>query len=468
MANNEAEKSEKSEMPPPELNEKIVGEHQYQSEFGDSPASAWSHPPTHLPTSPVVTAYDSGQSPRAMNVIVARPPSLKTLPEAYLLWFPLGLIGLHHFYLRRYAFGLLYLFTGGLLGVGWIVDAFRMPLLVRDANRRIQRGPANLNEKESETDNKKSIIDAYILWFPLGIIGLHHYYLRRPAWGVAYTFTFGLLGIGWLIDAFRIPGLVSEANERLARQENVPSVKTVGNAYVLGATPAGLFGAHHFYLGRIPFGIYYMLTLGGFGIGWIVDLFRMPWLVERANNVNSQFLGTRHKYVDDAYVMAFPGGFLGIHHFYLERPCWGMLYLFTGGLFGVGWLVDLCRMPCLVAEANKRLTEEATMMYEVRDQMGGAYTMGGNSGIVVIPQYHQSAAAIFPKPQTSIVIDPSTLGYNGPNSAAASSLDPPPYNESLTTMSYDQQTTRPTVDQPPAYYRYGSMDDVEKKQPPPE
>jgi TM2 domain-containing membrane protein YozV len=72
--------------------------------------------------------------------------------------------------------------------------------------------------------------------------------------------------------------------------------KTVGNAYILGATPAGLFGAHHFYLGRITFGIYYLLTLGGFGIGWIVDWIRMPWLVERANNVDRQLLGTRLVY----------------------------------------------------------------------------------------------------------------------------------------------------------------------------
>lgn len=69
--------------------------------------------------------------------------------------------------------------------------------------------------------------------------------------------------------------------------------KNVLNAYVLGATPAGLFGAHHFYLGRIAFGVYYMLTLGGFGVGWIVDWFRMPVLVERANHPERYLLGNR-------------------------------------------------------------------------------------------------------------------------------------------------------------------------------
>jgi TM2 domain-containing membrane protein YozV len=89
--------------------------------------------------------------------------------------------------------------------------------------------------------------------------------------------------------------------------------------------------------------------------------------------------------------MAFPAGIFGLHHFYLERPYWGILYLLSGGLFGVGWLVDMCRMPCLVAEANKRLTEEAAMMHEVREQIGGAYVVSGKSDIVVIPQYNQPA-----------------------------------------------------------------------------
>ncbi len=35
----------------------------------------------------------------------------------------------------------------------------------------------------------------------------------------------------------------------------------------------GYFGAHHFYTGRIGMGILYLLTLGLFGIGWIVDIF---------------------------------------------------------------------------------------------------------------------------------------------------------------------------------------------------
>jgi TM2 domain-containing membrane protein YozV len=397
--------------------------------------------------------------PQAVTVVVARPAPLKSITEAYLLWFPLGLIGLHHFYLRRYAFGVLYLFTLGLLGVGWLVDGFRIPCLVRDANRRIKRKLDTRRCDDDADDKHVSLCDAYILWFPLGLIGLHHYYLRRPVWGVAYTFTLGLFGIGWLVDAFRMPCLVNEANERLAHENRVPHMKSLGSAYALGLTPAGLFGAHHFYLGNIAFGVYYMLTLGGFGVGWITDWFRMPLLVKRANNPNEHLLGDRHKYVDDAYVMAFPAGFLGLHHFYLERPCWGVLYLFTLGLCGVGWLVDLCRMPCLVADTNKRLEAEAAMMYEVREQIGGACVITNRADVLCYPQ----PPPAYPPPQELVVGDAekSKMVFEAPTTESGQltiTQNPPPYSER--SFEATSLPTAPAPDHPPAYT---GLEEPEKK-----
>lgn len=34
-------------------------------------------------------------------------------------------------------------------------------------------------------------------------------------------------------------------------------------------------------------------------------------------------------------------GVLGVHHFYVGRVGMGIAYIFTGGLFGIGWLVDI-------------------------------------------------------------------------------------------------------------------------------
>lgn len=41
-----------------------------------------------------------------------------------LLWFFLGYLGIHHFYAGRNGKGLLYLFTGGLCGIGLLIDLF--------------------------------------------------------------------------------------------------------------------------------------------------------------------------------------------------------------------------------------------------------------------------------------------------------------------------------------------------------
>ena len=50
--------------------------------------------------------------------------SSKNKNASLLLCFFLGLLGAHLFYAGRWKRGLVYLFTGGLLGFGWLVDTF--------------------------------------------------------------------------------------------------------------------------------------------------------------------------------------------------------------------------------------------------------------------------------------------------------------------------------------------------------
>lgn len=62
-----------------------------------------------------------------------------------------------------------------------------------------------------------------------------------------------------------------------------------------------------------------------------------------------------------AYVLWFVWGLLGVHKFYLGRPVWGFVYILTGGLLGVGWLVDLFTLPWQVRRFRMRwLTALAT------------------------------------------------------------------------------------------------------------
>jgi TM2 domain-containing membrane protein YozV len=59
---------------------------------------------------------------------------------AYCLWFFLGLLGIHRFYLGRPLTGLLWFATGGLLGVGWIFDFFWTAVMVNDENHEARFG----------------------------------------------------------------------------------------------------------------------------------------------------------------------------------------------------------------------------------------------------------------------------------------------------------------------------------------
>ena len=46
-----------------------------------------------------------------------------------------------------------------------------------------------------------------------------------------------------------------------------------------------------------------------------------------------------------AWLWCFFLGLFGAHYFYVGKTGMGFLYLFTAGLFGIGWIVDLIRIP---------------------------------------------------------------------------------------------------------------------------
>jgi TM2 domain-containing membrane protein YozV len=72
--------------------------------------------------------------------------------------------------------------------------------------------------------NKKTALIAYLLWFFVGILGGHNFYLKRT--GVAVTqliLSITVVGLAitvfWvLVDAFLIPGWVRNQNNLLAMQ----------------------------------------------------------------------------------------------------------------------------------------------------------------------------------------------------------------------------------------------------------
>ncbi len=64
-----------------------------------------------------------------------------------------------------------------------------------------------------------------------------------------------------------------------------------------------------------------------------------------------------------AYLLWFLGGFgtLGFHRFYLNKVGTGILWLLSGGMFGIGAFVDLLTLPMQVREANLRKSYQAAL-----------------------------------------------------------------------------------------------------------
>lgn len=54
----------------------------------------------------------------------------RSVAVAYCLWFFLGVFGIHRFYLDRNVSGIIYLFTLGIFGIGWLGTARRRRLCI--------------------------------------------------------------------------------------------------------------------------------------------------------------------------------------------------------------------------------------------------------------------------------------------------------------------------------------------------
>jgi len=121
-----------------------------------------------------------------------------------------------------------------------------------------------------------SIPIGYAFWI-FGFLGAHRFYYGKPVTGTIWFFSFGLLGVGWLIDLFLIPSMDREADLRF---EDGTYDYTV--AWLL-LTFLGFFGVHRFYLGKWISGLIWVLTGGLFTVGWLYDLWNLNRIVSERN-----------------------------------------------------------------------------------------------------------------------------------------------------------------------------------------
>ena len=121
-----------------------------------------------------------------------------------------------------------------------------------------------------------SVAIGYIVWI-FGFTGSHRFYYGKPITGTIWFFTLGLLGIGWLIDLFLIPGMDREAERRF-----VPGPIDYNVAWLL-LTFLGYLGVHRFYMGKIFTGLLWAVTGGLCGLGWLYDLCTLNGQVDEIN-----------------------------------------------------------------------------------------------------------------------------------------------------------------------------------------
>ena len=112
----------------------------------------------------------------------------------------------------------------------------------------------------------------------------------------------------------------------------------------------GFFGAHRFYFGKPITGTIWFFTVGLLFIGWIIDLLLIPGMARQAD----WRFAPGHLDYNVAWILLVFLGVFGIHRFYLGKWITGLIYLLTGGLFGLGCLYDLWTLNRQVDMLNRR------------------------------------------------------------------------------------------------------------------
>jgi len=138
----------------------------------------------------------------------------------YILWI-FGFTGAHRFYYGKTKTGVLWFFTGGLLGVGWLIDLFLIPRMDRQADKRFSVG---------STDYTVGWAMLTFLW----MFGAHRFYMGKVGTGILVLVSSGMaallaptvvfaipfLALVWLAALYDFLTLNSQIDERNCRERN--------------------------------------------------------------------------------------------------------------------------------------------------------------------------------------------------------------------------------------------------------
>ena len=123
------------------------------------------------PNTVIINNYYNGDSNKSEDDTFRRSSTKKRVyysskrkSVALLLCIFLGIVGAHYFYVGKVGKGILFLFTGGLFGIGWIVDI----CIILSGNFTDNRG--SLLDDSKMTQNEKNAV--FLVLTIIGIIGL--------------------------------------------------------------------------------------------------------------------------------------------------------------------------------------------------------------------------------------------------------------------------------------------------------
>eukprot|EP01102_Stenamoeba_stenopodia_P006878 TRINITY_DN1920_c0_g1_i3.p1 TRINITY_DN1920_c0_g1~~TRINITY_DN1920_c0_g1_i3.p1 ORF type:complete len:336 (+),score=46.58 TRINITY_DN1920_c0_g1_i3:1089-2096(+) len=147
--------------------------------------------------------------------------------DAFVLWLPpSGIFGAHRAYAGHILHAICYALTGGNMGLAWLLDVCRLSTLIPKVRiqsqessdfSRMEEGPDRPRSRHERNYNdepdEKNSFDAYMLWLPpLGLFGMHNYYLGRTKCAIVQTVLPPLGIFLWFADMCFIPSYVRKIN----------------------------------------------------------------------------------------------------------------------------------------------------------------------------------------------------------------------------------------------------------------
>jgi TM2 domain-containing membrane protein YozV len=136
----------------------------------------------------------------------------------------------------------------------------------------------------------------------------------------------------------------AEGGETMSRNEDTHSMLIGYLLWIFGFT-----GAHRFYYGKPITGTIWFLTLGLLGIGWLIDVFLIPFMDAEAD---IRYDAGPLDY-NLAWILLTFLGLFGVHRMYMGKWITGILYFLTGGLFLLGYLFDYWTLNEQLSDINE-------------------------------------------------------------------------------------------------------------------